>query len=137
MTTRTASKAQSTAQPKGLSVGLVAVTSIFSMGAGQSISAGDVIQMIKVPKNGTIIWMGMTSNYVQAALSVGDGLSNARYLLEASTSAAFATHTHKPGGTYVPYTYSTDDTVDIFVSLVSVSSIAGAFNLTAIISMDP
>jgi hypothetical protein len=35
-----------------------------------------------------------------------------------------------------PYTYSTDDTIDIFVSLVSISTIGGAFYLTAIISMD-
>ena len=34
------------------------------------------------------------------------------------------------------YTYSQDDTIDIFVSLVSVSTLGGAFYLNVIYSMD-
>lgn len=135
MATRTATQAQATIQPKGLRVGLVAVTSTFSPGAGQSISAGDVIQMVKVPANATPIYVAVSSTYFQASITVGDGVSDNRYLSILSTSAAMLL---APINTvYVPYTYSTDDTIDIAVSLVSVSSIAGAFNLIAIYSMNP
>jgi len=34
------------------------------------------------------------------------------------------------------YIYSQDDTIDIFVSLVSISTLIGGFNVTAIYSMD-
>ena len=135
MATRTATQAQATIQPKGLRVGLVAVTSTFSPGAGQSISAGDVIQMVKVPANATPIYVALSSSYFQAVVSVGDELSIARYVAAASTSAAMLLQAINT--LYVPYTYSTDDTIDIAVSLVSVSSIAGAFNLIAIYSMNP
>jgi len=137
MATRTGTGAESTVNPKGLRVGLVTVTSVFSPGAGESISVGDVIQMIKVPKDSTPVFVGLTSTYVQAAVSVGDGLDDNRYILNISTSAACAAHTFQPGSLFVPYTYSTDDTIDITATLVSVSTIAGAFYLTAIISMDP
>ena len=134
MTTRTAAEAQATVQPRGLRVGLVAVTSTFSPGAGQSISAGDVIQMVKVPQGATVVDLKFSTNYVQASLTVGDGLNDARYIAIRSTSAG---HVMTPITTaYTPYQYSTDDTIDIFISLVSVSSIAGAFSLIAIYSMD-
>ena len=135
MATRTATQAQATIQPKGLRVGLVAVTSTFSPGAGQSISAGDVIQMVKVPANATPVYVAISSTYFQASVTVGDDLSTARYLSIMSTSAAMLLVPINT--TFTPYTYSTDDTIDIFVSLVSVSSIAGAFNLIAIYSMNP
>ena len=138
MTVRTASAAQSTATAPILRVGLLAVTSIYSMGAGESVSAGDIIQMIRVPANAKPIWLGLTSNYVQASLTVGDGLDDNRYIAIGSSSAAFATSTHNPSqaAVYSPYTYSVEDTIDIYISLVSVSSIAGAFNLTAILQFD-
>jgi len=38
----------------------------------------------------------------------------------------------------VPYTYSTEDTIDIRVSLASGAMlVSGAFNMTAIFTMDP
>lgn len=139
MTTRTASAAQATAVPKGIRVGTWAVTSTFSMGAGQSISAGDVIQMIRVPANSSVVFVGLRTTFAQAVVTVGDGLSDARYIGAASTSVAHAvsnfTALVPQGG--APYTYSVEDTIDIAVSLTSVTSILGAFYLTAILTMDP
>jgi hypothetical protein len=138
MATRTASAAQATAIAKALRVGLVAVNSTFSIPASQSISIGDVIQMIRVPQNSRAVFVGLTSTYVQATVEVGDGLLTNRYIGTQSTSALHASSTFMPSGVAnVPYTYSLDDTIDIQVSLVSVSTIAGAFYLTAILSMDP
>ena len=134
MSTRTAPAAQSTVQPKGLRVGVVAVTSTFSPGAGQSISAGDIIQMIKVPANSTVVDLIVNSDYFQASITVGDGLDDDRYVLLRSTSALMVPY--HADRVLAPYTYSTDDTIDIFVSLVSVTSIAGSFTVTAIMSMD-
>ena len=138
MATRTASAAQSTVvTPKSLRVGLVAINSTFSIPAGQSISIGDVIQMVRVPANSRAVFVGLTSTYVQATVEVGDGLLTNRYMPTQSTSAAHASHTFIAGSVNAPYTYSVDDTIDILASLVSVSTIAGAFYLTAILSMDP
>lgn len=133
MTVRTANEAQVTVQPRSLRVGLVTATSVYSPGAGASVSAGDVIQMIKVPQGATVIYTGISSNYFQAAITLGDGLSAGRYFA-GSTSAAMAL---SPINTvYVPYQYSTDDTIDITIGSTSVSSIAGSFNLIAVWSMD-
>lgn len=139
MTTRTAPAAQSTLQPKGIRVGLVAVNSTYSIPAGASLSAGDVIQMIRVPANSTVVFVGVKSTYAQSVITVGDGLSDARYVGATSTSAQHAVHTFTnlvTSNALAPYTYSTDDTIDISVSLTSITTIAGAFYMTAIISMD-
>jgi len=136
MATRTAAAAQATAIPKSLRYGTVAVTSTFSIPAGQSISITDVIQMIRVPAGATVVFLGVTSTYVQAAIEVGDGLLTNRYIPVQSTSAAHAAHTFVAGSTNIPYTYSTDDTLDILATLVSVSSVAGAFYMTAIYTLD-
>jgi len=129
----TANAAQQTAMPKGNRTGLVAVTSFWSW--DRSVSVGTTIQMIKVPAGGTPLFVQFGGNKAgQYTMSVGDGLSNARYKTDGTFSAAM-------GMTFTtvvqaPYTYSTDDTIDIFVSLVSVSTIGGAFYMTTIISMD-
>ncbi len=94
--------------------------------------------MIRVPQNARAVFVGLTSTYVQAAVEVGDGLLTNRYIGVQSTSAAHAASTFMPSGVAnVPYTYSLDDTIDILTTLVSVSTIAGAFYMTAILSMDP
>lgn len=142
MATRTASAAKaSIVTMKSLRVGCWAVSSTFSIPASQSISIGDVIQMIAVPANSQVVALTLRSDYVQATLTVGDGLDDNRYVgSPVSTSALFAVAFGGPGlaATVVaPYTYSTDDTIDIFVSLVSVTSVLGAFYMTAIMTMDP
>ena len=141
MATRTASAAKDSAIIKQLRVGCWAVSSTFSIPANQSISAGDVIQMIRVPANSQVVFLGVRSDYFQAAIEVGDGLDDDRYLQAMSTSALFAQVCgfNAAVGTNIvaPYTYSTDDTIDILATLVSVSSVLGAFYMTAILTMDP
>lgn len=136
MATKTAAAAQTTIQPKGLRVGLVAVTSTYSISAaGTSLSAGDVIQMIKVPAGATVVSLMVSSNYSgDAAFTVGDGLDDDRYISRRSASVAMLP-------VYVntisaPYTYSTDDTIDIDVTAASITTLGGNFFLTAIFSMD-
>lgn len=134
MATFTSSACEAAVSPKGLRVGLVAVTAAWSV--VNSLSIGSTIQMVKVPANATPVFVSvLNTNAGQATLSVGDGLDEDRYRLVATTSAGQGPVTINTQ--YVPYTYSTDDTIDIFVSLVSVSTLGGAFYLTAIYSMDP
>ena len=135
MATRTAAAAQTTVQPKGLRVGLVAVTSTYTIGAGLSLSAGDVIQMIKVPANATVVSLMVTSNYSgDAAFTVGDGLDDDRYIsLRSASVAMLPVYVNR---VLAPYTYSADDTIDVDVTAVSISTVGGNFFMTAIFSMD-
>ncbi len=135
MATKTAAAAQVTIQPKGLRVGLVAVTSTYSISAGGSLSTGDVIQMIKVPANATVVSLKVHGTYAgEAAITVGDGLDDDRYVsLRTATVAMLPVYMNT---LVAPYTYSTDDTIDIDISVASIQSIAGNFFMTAIFSMD-
>lgn len=137
MATRTGAKTASGVQPKGLRVGLVAVTAIWSVGTvsdASIISAGDVIQMVKVPKGATPVYVGVSGGAGTAIYHVGDGVDNDRYIANLSGSSG---QTLIPiNVAFVPYTYSTDDTIDIFISTVSTASAVGGYNMIAIFSMD-
>ena len=131
--TASAAHANSGVQPKGLRVGLVAVSAVYSF--DRSISIGSTVQMIKVPAGATpvLVQYGNT-NAGQATISVGDGLDNARYKADGTFSSGQGMAMITP--TAPTYTYSTDDTIDIFISLVSISTAGGALYLRAIYSMD-
>lgn len=132
MATYTASAAQANIIPKGTRVGLVAINGLWSFPS--SISIGTTVQMVKVPKDASPVYVKLRStNAGQATMSVGDGLDNARYRADGTISSGFSLVQEG----FVPYTYSTDDTIDVFISLVSVSTLSGALYLTAIFSMDP
>lgn len=136
MATFTASEAQAGIQPKGNRVGLVAVTSFWSVVG--SISTGFVVQMIKVPVGATPVmgWVG-NSNAGQATVQVGDGNSPGRFYAEATLSAAQGMVAFLSNATPAAlYTYSVDDTIDITISRVSVTTLGGAFYMTCIFSMD-
>lgn len=140
MATFTATGAQAAVQPKGLRVGLVAVRSIYSIAA--TISAGDVFQMIKVPANATpmFVQFGSTNATPSFIWEVGDGVDTDRYYSVATYSAAqgFVLANVNKATVLPPYTYSTDDTIDIILSTITASnaSLGGAFYMNAIFSMD-
>lgn len=135
MATRTATKVGSGVQPKSLRVGLVTVTSTYSLAAGNSLSVGDVIQMVKVPQGATPVYVALSGNPGGAVtLKVGDEVSRGRYITGLGGSSGMKLNPINQS--YVPYTYSTDDTIDILVSLASTSSATGAFNLIAVFAMD-
>ena len=139
MATYTATGAQAAVQPKGLRVGLVAVKSTYSIG-GVSLSAGDIFQMIKVPANATPVYLqfGTTNNSDQYLLHVGDGISEQRYRSYATYSVGHGyVLAYANIRAIAPYTYSADDTIDIFISTITATStIGGAFYMNVIFSMD-
>ena len=136
MATLVASKVSAGVQPKGMRVGLVAVTSVYSIAA--SLSTGDVIQMVKVPANATPIFISVSAAGSGAgSVLVGDGGDTDRYIQSGLISAS-AAPTYINNAAYVPYTYSVDDTIDVTVSAsVSFSpGASGSITLVAIFSMD-
>lgn len=135
MTIRTAPAARTSVMPKGLRVGAWPVTSTFSLGAGQSLSAGDIIQMIRVPANASVVYLAVLSTNGDTSFGVGDDVSVNRYLTTVTRSTAqgwLTINQPAPG-----YTYSTEDTIDLGITLASITSIVGGFQVRAILSMDP
>jgi hypothetical protein len=133
MATFTANAAQAGVQPKGLTVGLVAVTGFYSFAS--STSVGTTIQMVKVPKGATPVLLQVTNSSTgDNTIQVGDGNDPDRYRVEGTLSSG--------QGTVIctlplhPYTYSVDDTIDIVISRASATTAGGAVYLTAIFSMD-
>ncbi len=133
MATYTANAAQAGVQPKGTRVGLVAVTGFYSFPS--SISAATTIQMVKVAKGATPILIQVSNtNAGDSGISVGDGNNNARYRAHGTLSSGQGVVICT-----IPaelYTYSVDDTIDVFVSLASATTLGGAVYLTCIFSMD-
>ena|SRR3990167_5771476 len=138
MATRTGAKTVSTIQPKGLRVGTTTVVATWSIGVVSNasiLSAGDVIQMIKVPKGATPVYVAVSGGAGTCIYTVGDGVDDDRYMSILSGSASQGLTAINT--VYVPYTYSTDDTIDINISTVSTSSTtAGGYNMVAIFSLD-
>jgi len=132
MATVTSNQCSAGVQPKALRVGLASIVAVYSPNG--SMSSGDVIQMIKVPSGGRVVYLD-----VQYQLSgvgsfvVGDGISVARYIgATASSSGIGIVRLGAAGITYTPYTYSTDDTIDL-VQSSSVNVSSGAVYMTAVI----
>lgn len=137
MATRTSSKIAAGVMPKGLRDGLVADSAIYSVAATLSLSAGDVIQMIKIPKGASLVHFTLTGGSGDALVTFGDGGDDDRYMTAVtmgSNSTLVRTLNVHSGN--VPYVYSVDDTLDIAVSTVSVGTITGGFHLQVIFSMD-
>ena len=101
-----------------------------------SSSAGDVIQMIKVAKNETPLFVGVFATGVGVGTArVGDGVNTGRYIEPLAYSAGM-TQTLINVAAWAPYTYSTDDTIDILISAVSTASTVGSFTIVVISRMD-
>lgn len=89
-----------------------------------ALSANDVLQMIKIPSGATII-DGYT-RFIGApafAWTVGDGGSTNRFATVVTASASAATGTLNAFLRKVlPYTYTSDDTIDIKVTVVTATT---------------
>lgn len=141
MATFTANAAQAAVQPKGLRVGLIAVSAFYSIAAAPS--AGDIIQMVKVPANATPVFLefGCTNATPSFLMGAGDGIAAARYRSMATYSIGdgMVLSQRNIATPAAPYTYSAEDTIDIFISTITASNatIGGQFILNTIFSMNP
>lgn len=137
MATLTSSKVGTGTPAKSLSVGLIAVSAIYSVNA--SLSAGDVIQMVNVPKGAQVVYcaLGGIGANQEAIVAVGDGGDNDRYIAHGTMSANTGpARIMNYDAALTPYTYSLDDTIDIAISTVSLDTIGGGFHLMVIFSRD-
>ena len=133
MATYTATGAQAAVQPKGLRVGLVAVRSVYSQDV--SISINTNINMVKVPAGASVVYMSYgILGVTDATLGIGDGVAAQRFRSMATYSAGLGMLS--PTIITAPYTYSADDTIVMRVSLVSAATLAGAYYMNVIFSMD-
>ena len=123
-------------QPKGLRVGLIATSAVYSF-AAVSYTAGDVIQMIKVPANAAVVDLKISaSTGLAGSVTVGDGVDADRYHSGYALGVSVAVASMN-GVQYVPYFYSTDDTIDLTHSASASGSIGNGFVCVfAIYSMD-
>ena len=134
ITTFVSSEASANAATKGLRVGLIASSAIYSFTA-VSLTAGDVVQLVKVPQGATVVGMLLSATTSAGSIIVGDGVDTDRY--HAGYAMSVSAGVSGFSGIYVPYTYSTDDTIDATVSAsVSMSLANGAINITVLYAMD-
>lgn len=121
--------------PKYIENGVIARSAIFTFGLAQS--AGDVIQMVPVPKGAVVhdvipvFLPGATAN---VTYGVGDGGSAGRYLNSFSTSGNGAVARLLTAG--LGYSYSAEDTIDITIQTAGSASAGGTVRLTVLYSMD-
>lgn len=128
MATKTANQASAGVQPKALRVGLVNVVATYSL--DQSLSNGDVVQMLKVPVGARLVdGYLIYASSGQGSLIVGDGVDTDRYITQTAISAG-VTATVRFNGIPAPYSYSTDDTIDVMISASAPPS-TGAIYLVA------
>ena len=134
MATYTSDAVAAGIQPKALSVGLIHASSVYSLNI--STSVGTVIQMIKVAKNATPIFVTFGTNIVgDHTVECGDGNATSRYKAAATLTAGLGmVICNLPVDLY---TYSVDDTIDLRISLASVTTLGGAYYMRAIFSMNP
>ena len=133
MATLTSTKTSAGVQPHGSRVGLYSTTGVFS--ANGSLSTGDVIQMVKVPSGSQLVYLFVNTQLSGVgSITVGDGVSTARYI--SATAVSSATGPFVINTQLVPYTYSTDDTIDVVYS-GSVNASSGALYMVAAVNLDP
>ena len=124
MATLTATAAGSTVPAKYIVNGTISRSVSFNPN-GTALSAGDVIQLLKVPKGAVINdWVLAISSSAQSytVTGLGDGNSATRYL--GSQSLVLVQVVRLGGGTTVTaggmgYSYSAEDTIDLTIGTVT------------------
>lgn len=118
--------------PKYIQDGVIARSAVFTKTAAES--AGDVIQMVPIPKGAQVHDVNLTFTLGGGAttINVGDGNSTGRYAASLSTNIAVVQRANAGIG----YSYSTDDTIDIVIGTATSASAVGSYRLTVFYSMD-
>jgi len=107
MGTLTANKAGSGIQRRFLDTGTVTVVAEYTSSA--TLSAGDVIQMFKIPKGARVTALKVGVDEA-ISIAVGDGVNTARYM---ATATAATVIVGLETADSMAYEYTADDTVDI------------------------
>lgn len=131
MATITATAASTNVNPRVIHAGLYSITGgPFTFAA----SAGDVVQMFKVPAGFTVREMRVVGSAASVvAYQVGDGLDPNRYI-SASTGATLATARMGSGlvADTSDYRYTANDTIDITIDTVASATLSSTTTLTLV-----
>ena len=136
MATFTATAAQSTSPAKYIERVSIVRSVQFSLSA--SMSSGDVMQMVTIPKGAviedmTLIFDGLGGgNYT---VQVGDGNSAGRYFASLSTGSTSSINRLSLAGGF-GYSYSAEDTIDCMFSTATTASAVGTVRLVVTYNMD-
>ena len=141
MTTYAADKAKAGAQARFVHAGSIDVLSKFNLvdtlSAG-GVSAGDVIQMVKIPHGAIIddlkVIMTGTGNDTKTVISIGDGGSSTRFQGSASTSFTVGHTLVLTDNWGYQYNVSDDaaeqyDTIDIAIGTIVSATATGTITM--------
>lgn len=118
--------------PRYIENGVVARSAQYTFNPAES--AGDVLQMIPIPKGAMVIDTQFQVNGHtggNGTLQVGDGNSAARYSTNSYSVSAVGRMVQGLG-----YSYSADDTIDVTFSAVTTGTAVGTIRLTVLYSFD-
>lgn len=118
--------------PKYIQNGVISRTAIYTKTAAES--AGDVIQMVPVPKGASIVDVYAVFGLGGGAttLNIGDGNSTGRFAASVSSNVAVVQRANVGLG----YSYSAEDTIDIVIGTATSATAVGTYRLTVLYAMD-
>jgi len=134
MATFTASAAQANAAAVMNATG--AISRVVNIPIAQSFSAGDVVQMCKIPSGAAVMWCvaGINGHSGVLTVTVGDGNDVSAYAAATILSgSALGVTTQLTRG--LGRSYSAEDTVDITIAAISAPVAAGTLTLALIYTM--
>lgn len=120
--------------PKYIENGSIVRSALYTFVAAQS--AGDIVQMVPVPKGAQIVDVSVQIDGKAAGADfvlngVGDGGSAARYSVISQSGSAVL---RMSGG--LGYSYSVDDTIDVKIGTIVSATAGGSLRLTVTYTMD-
>lgn len=118
--------------PRYIENGVVARSAQYTFGLAES--AGDILQMIPIPKGAMVIDTQVQVNGHtggNGTLQVGDGNSATRYSTNSYSVSAVGRMVQGLG-----YSYSAEDTIDVTFNAVTTGTAVGTIRLTVLYSFD-
>ena len=132
MATLTGDKAAAAVATRSIETGVVVEQASYTTSA--TLSAGDAIQMVKVPAGARVVDVKTTTNSAAGiAIAVGDGLDENRYVVTASVSALSVL---SGNANWSNYEYTADDTIDITYDASMTATTTLTFNLQVMYTLD-
>lgn len=101
-----------------------------------TISAGDVIQMVRIPAGAEVTQVALLTPALGTYhIVVGDGNDDNRFILSATTSATALMLGYPFGAsaailTGIGYEYTANDTIDITIGTATTATTTGTFTMT-------
>lgn len=140
MATLTSSKAAAgVTRRELLNGGVNAVTATYTVSSNPT--AGDIIQMVKVPRGATVLDVTLTATDMDTngtptvAYTVGD-TGDADRFITTSTVGQTGGVARMNAATGANYRYTSDTTIDITVGTASATFAAGTLTLTVLLAQD-